>query len=572
MLRKHIAAFLICVMVLTSGGLTAFAEVADTDAAGVPESAAVNPEAVQESSSAGDEAVTDSGSADTDSITDSNDEEKSDTDRSAETSSEMDPAAAPDNLIQPETDGTDGEAQEVELLPEDAGDVPEIPETPAVIDSFAVAENTAGSVTFTWEPVEAADRYIIYLDYEGYLCEEPDTYTFTGLDGIHKFRIEALDAEGTVTACSEELRIMTFSEALRPKLTNRTISSPKSLGINLRTLINEPYNGYSVVQGGCTDGTYAYYLMVSTSTQKGRVLKVRISDKKVIKTSGVLNTHHGNGMTYDSKRKVLVVVAREERKQELTVIDAATLKVRKQQNVKYSYYKNATSGSITKNHQERGLAAIAYSPRYDVYLALQRNYHNILIFDPDTFEAVGIVFTRITADYPGVYQAMDADDRYVYLLLSYYDKTQPYNVIVTLDWNSENLLDVVNGNKKFIEKAWRCDNRGEGKPDAAIRINTKHEAENIYHVADASGKSHFYLSEYYNNPVYKTITQKVKYKVKWKKVTRKVKWKKVKKNGKWKWKYKKKKVWKYKTKYKKVKKTVVSYYNRANYVYDLGTF
>jgi hypothetical protein len=323
--------------------------------------------------------------------------------------------------------------------------------------------------------------------------------------------------------------------------------------------------------------------MVSTSTQKGRVLKVRISDKKVIKTSGVLNTHHGNGMTYDSKRKVLVVVAREERKQELTVIDAATLKVRKQQNVKYSYYKNATSGSITKNHQERGLAAIAYSPRYDVYLALQRNYHNILIFDPDTFEAVGIVFTRITADYPGVYQAMDADERYVYLLLSYHSSRQPYNIVLVLDWNSENLLDVANGSKSYINKRWLCNNNGSGEPDTVIRINTPHEAENIYHIDQGNGTSKFYLSEYYNNPKYKTVKKTKTVKVKWKKVKKKVKvkWKKVKtKDGKTKWKYKKKKVWKYKYKYKtkkvwkyRIKKIKdFNHYNRDNYVLDLGVF
>jgi hypothetical protein len=269
------------------------------------------------------------------------------------------------------------------------------------------------------------------------------------------------------------------------------------------------------------------------------------------------------------------VIAREHRKQEITVIDASTLKVTRQENVRYDHYAGADSDSLSSVHQQQGLAAIAYVKKYDCYIALERVYHNLLIFDPETFEAIGMAYTDFTDKYPGTFQAMDADEKYVYLVLSAYSKdgkNQPYNLVLALDWNSENLLDVVNGNKKFIEKAWRCDNRGEGKPDAAIRINTKHEAENIYHVADASGKSHFYLSEYYNNPVYKTITQKVKYKVKWKKVTRKVKWKKVKKNGKWKWKYKKKKVWKYKTKYKKVKKTVVSYYNRANYVYDLGTF
>ena len=83
---------------------------------------------------------------------------------------------------------------------------------------------------------------------------------------------------------------------------------------------------------------------------------------------------------------------------------------------------------------------------------------------------------------------------------------------------------------------------------------------------NGKGKARFYLSEYYSNPKYHWVTKEKAYKVKWKKVTKKVKWKKV--DGVWK--YKTKKVWKYKTKYKKVKVKEVDYYNRDNYVYDLG--
>ena len=269
-------------------------------------------------------------------------------------------------------------------------------------------------------------------------------------------------------------------------------------------MIKEKSSGYAVVQGGCTDGKYAYYLMVSSATQHGRVLKVRIKDKKVVSRSKVLNTWHGNGMAYDSKRKKLVVIAREHRKQEITLIDAKTLKVTRQENVKYKYYKNAKSG-LTKEHQEQGLGAIAYVEKYDCYIALERTYHNLLIFDPDTFQAIGFVRTDITEKYPGTYQGIDADEKYVYFLLSActenYSK-QPYNLILALDWNSEKLLPVVNaGGKspKCVKKSWRCGNKKTGKPDAVIRIDTKHEAENIYHTVDKKGREHFYLSEYYSH-------------------------------------------------------------------------
>ena len=304
---------------------------------------------------------------------------------------------------------------------------------------------------------------------------------------------------------------VTFDESQYRVLRSRTITPKKIRNVNLRKKIKEGYNGYSVVQGGCTDGKYAYYLMVSSKTQKGRVLKMRLKDRKVIKRSKVLRILHGNGMAYDSRRKCLVVVAREERRQELTVISAKTLKVLKRRDVKYS------NGCISKLHRKQGLAAIAYNRKYDCYIALERVYHNLLIFDPETFQAIGMARTAISAKYPATYQAMDADDKYVYLLLSKSKvdpKEQPYNLIVALDWNSEKLLPSVNAGKgepRYIKRSWACNNDGSGRPDAVIRLKNKHEAENIFHTTSRSGKEHFYLAEYYDHPKYRKGTKKVRY-------------------------------------------------------------
>ena len=112
--------------------------------------------------------------------------------------------------------------------------------------------------------------------------------------------------------------------------------------------------------------------------------------------------------------------------------------------------------------------------------------------------------------------------------------------MLALDWNGENLIPTMSGDsgesRGYIEKVWNCSNDGSGLPDAVLRLKVKYEAENIYHTTDKNGKKHFYLSEYCNKPVYKKVTKKVKVNGKWKK--------------------------------KKVKK--LKYYNRKNYVYDLG--
>jgi hypothetical protein len=309
--------------------------------------------------------------------------------------------------------------------------------------------------------------------------------------------------------------------------------------------------------------------MVSSSTQKGRVLKTVVGTDTVAARSDIINTCHGNGMTINTKERKLVVVGRESRRNQLVVINADNLSDVSYVKVNYGYsgYWDSTAGN--------GLSCISYIPEYDCYVALQRKTHELLILDK-RFRVIGQAGTKITANYPGTYQAMDADARYVYLVLSYYSSRQPYNIVLVLDWNSENLLDVVNGNRSHISKRWMCNNDGSGRPDTVIRINTSHEAENIYHIDQGNGTAHFYLSEYFNSPKYRTVTKIRTVKVRTKKVRKRVrvKWKKVKVNGKWKWKYKYKwkKVWKYKKIKKKYKVREVKYFNRNNYVYDLGSF
>lgn len=111
-------------------------------------------------------------------------------------------------------------------------------------------------------------------------------------------------------------------------LRSKTVGG-KDFCVNLRELLGEKAGrGYSVVQGGCTDGKYVYYLMVSSQNQRGRVLKVRLKDHAVVKRGPVVDVHHGNGMAYDSKRRRLVVVGCESRRCELVTIDAGTLRLK----------------------------------------------------------------------------------------------------------------------------------------------------------------------------------------------------------------------------------------------------
>lgn len=419
---------------------------------------------------------------------------------------------------------------------------------------------------------------------------------------IYSFTVTAKTADGEYLTVKEALEAQPKLEPLEYRdLSSRTIS-PGALtfgngSTDLREYAGQTRGGYAVAQGGATDGQYAYVLLVSSSNQYGRLAKVSVSNpSNLAAVSEVLPTTHGNGITYDSRRNRIVVIGRDDadtgryRRQEITVIDAASLSSSPlmQQNLNYSNYSEDNS-YFTSKQRERGLGAISYSPKYDVYIAKQRDYNNLIVIDPDTLKAIGLIMTRVN-QHGGSGQAMDGDDQFVYMLKSSYGSGNT-NVLFALDWNGNEMLDSDGYRKPYVEGLWSCIHGKESdqgslmprSPVAMYYINTPHEAENTFHVFDGSGNMHFYMTEYNANQQY-TPTQQA-YQVKWKKVKKKVKVrvkkkKKVKKkvNGKWKkvkvtyykYKWKKKKVWVYKTKYRTVQ--TPTYKDRRDYIYDLGVF
>ena len=502
-------------------------------------------------------------------------------------------------------------AKEAETVPETSAEPAEPAAEVQLAEITVKASKDENFVSVFWQKVDGAAYYMVSLaeDKNGILeaqeqkveagkeCKWVFRSDKGGTVKVEAYRVKANTgdkagtADGETAAAPEyekfaEGTATDIDEISRPKLSDRSTQAAYT-GHSLRELIGEPNSGYAVAQGAATDGTYAYYMLASSTTQMGRVLKIRLSDGAVVGRGPVIAIHHANGMTYDSKRKKLVAVGYGAYRHNLSIINPDTLQL---EDNKTLGYKNADKFSgMPSGAQNNGIAAISYIPKYDVYVARSRGKvsghpettgsanNNIWVFnaepDKDTgnLEAIGHIYTKVTGAYPETYQAMDADEKYVYFLLSP-GSGQRRNIILALDWNSENLQPVLNGDAEFVDYMWKCNNDGSGRPDAVINIPVGHESEGLFHITNSDGTSHFYLSEYYGRDHYRTVYKTVKYKVKWKKVKKRVKWKRVKRKGKWKWKYKKKKVWKYKTKKKKAWVTERDYWARDNYVYDLGSF
>ncbi len=66
-------------------------------------------------------------------------------------------------------------------------------------------------------------------------------------------------------------------------------------------------DGYGTLQGGGSDGTYAYYAMINSTNDNAYIYKYRIDTWELVKRSGALPTVHSNDITYDPVNNRLVL-------------------------------------------------------------------------------------------------------------------------------------------------------------------------------------------------------------------------------------------------------------------------
>ncbi len=213
--------------------------------------------------------------------------------------------------------------------------------------------------------------------------------------------------------------------------TNVTRTTLKRSGktLELRTAAKQSVGGYDTLQGSCTDGKYGYYVLYNRKVNKCKIVKIRLSDNKVIKTSGVLKIHHGNGLTYNPVNKSLVAVHNTTYPKRLSVISPSTLKVQKTVNVKIpSTLTGATKANL---NSIKGFGSISYNEKQGVYIVLLSSSHNLLILDKN-FKP--IEYRKLSQKPKGVYQCIDTTDNYILIGLSPGSGLSS-NVICVYEWD-----------------------------------------------------------------------------------------------------------------------------------------
>ena len=277
------------------------------------------------------------------------------------------------------------------------------------------------------------------------------------------------------------------------KTLSPSILKKKKKVFEIRTWAKQNMYQYDVLQGSCTDGTYAYYLLNYKKVEKCKVVKVRMSDLAVVQVSAPLNVAHGNDMTYNPHTRSLVIVhSTGKDPKALSSVNPDTLTLKESRHI--TIPNKLTGGSTTDAKNATSFTAIAYSAGRGEYAVLLSHNYNFVILDS---QMNPMRYVKVAKKNNYKMQGIDATDDYILVAQSPKSSKQKYNIITVYDWD---------GN--YISK---------------INVKKGYEIESVYHTG-----SKYYAGFYrsYYKTYYKTVVKKVKVKGKIKKKKVKVKYRK----------------------------------------------
>ena len=218
-------------------------------------------------------------------------------------------------------------------VPAAAAAKPDAPVLKTVIDNGT-------SVTASWYTVQGCSGYQVqYADNRLFLGKISRTLAGAGKStetvkvgvdsGRYYVRVRAYTKKGGGTAYSD----WTLSGNARTtkSVAKKLIRKNRLKKLELRRAAKQKVPGFDTVQGACYAKGYVYYLLenrnVSYSRGRCKIVKMKLSKKKVVRVSAPLKLSHGNDITFDTKRNRIVVAHSTPNPKQISVVDPKTLKV-----------------------------------------------------------------------------------------------------------------------------------------------------------------------------------------------------------------------------------------------------
>lgn len=345
------------------------------------------------------------------------------------------------------------------------------------IKSFIKKDNKA---IITWSQNENVSGYQIqyatnslFTDAQSILIDQSNTTSVT-IDHLKKhksyfIRIRTYKNINDITYYSDW---KLSKDATKNQSLSLSIVKNILIPLEITSAAKQKVYGYDTMQGGCSDGTYIYYALNNRNVEKCKIVKIRLSDRKVIKVSDVLDIDHGNDMTYNGKTNKIIVVHTRNHKKRISIIDPDTLKIKSNQEIVLS------SSMIGVNDKDikslKGYAGIGYNESKNQYVLTTKSTGNLVILDSNMKP---IRYIKPKKKEKQLLQGIDVTDDYI-LVGQSPNKNGKYNLIVVYDW--------------------------DGNYIKTCTIKNKYELENIYHIGNQ-----FYATFYtsYKKTQYQTVTK-----------------------------------------------------------------
>ncbi len=220
-----------------------------------------------------------------------------------------------------------------------------------------------------------------------------------------------------------------FGETGDSKSGIKWLRNKKNKRYEYRHLAHQRMYHYDTFQGACASKKYSYHVLYNRRTQKCRVIKVSLKTHKVIRVSAIYSLDHGNDLTYDSKRDIIICVHYGKHPMRLTVLSAKTLKKKKHVNVKIP--SEGLFGASEKFVKSiKGITGIGYDEQADEYIVSIQGTRHYMALSPK-FKPLRVI--KVPKLDPYMRQGMTV--RKGFILRSFSADKKPYtnNIVYVFD-------------------------------------------------------------------------------------------------------------------------------------------
>ncbi len=305
-------------------------------------------------------------------------------------------------------------------------------------DSYTVGYSTS-RLFHTYKYVNVDGRYA-------------DSITITGLDPDREYyvRVKAYRTFGGKRYSSKRSFSPNTTKALTVK---KSTMKYNGVRFELRKRAGQKMFGYDTVQGGCTDGKFAYYTLYNRDKNNCKVAKVNMATMKVVKVSGKLGCRHGNGMAYNPNNNRLYITHTTNESRRITIVNANTLQVISGKTI--SIPTDLPGNTAYQRSKGFHFSGISYNPAKKQYAVLLRSTGRFLILN-NNLKPLRIVKPSKKA--PALRQGLSAYGEYILVISSPYG-SRGTNLLTAYDWDGSYVTTVTVSGGYEIENTFIKDKR-----------------------------------------------------------------------------------------------------------------